>query len=264
MWSTDPDRSENEERSAQLAERALIEAESPSRVPKVARLVRLTMSHDPQPGDTNGEVLCDADLAGLAGSRRVRGLRRRVREEYSFIPDAAFREGRAAVLRQLLGLPRLSVRRTDSPVGGHRTKEPDHGAEAAHRVRLQGEARALGSAAEQLLHRGSAADCRSRPCPGRPVLFWITVVPYPEIVWTVPLSLYVPSCAAAPAHRQTSPRLRALASAVRATSCSRAVAVRTASAGQSHSRPPAGSRSRSFPPLRRTTSLTSSRRVSMT
>lgn len=62
-----PDRSENEERSAQLAERALTEAGVPeARTAEVARLVRLTVGHDPQPGDTNGEVLCDADLAILA------------------------------------------------------------------------------------------------------------------------------------------------------------------------------------------------------
>ena len=30
-----------------------------------------------------------------------------VREEYAFVPDEAFREGRAAVLRHLLDLPRL-------------------------------------------------------------------------------------------------------------------------------------------------------------
>ncbi|MBK3534429.1 hypothetical protein JHN48_33635, partial [Streptomyces sp. MBT72] len=30
-----------------------------------------------------------------------------VREEYGFVPDEAFRAGRAAVLRQLLDLPRL-------------------------------------------------------------------------------------------------------------------------------------------------------------
>lgn len=104
-----PDRSENEERSAQLAERALIEAGVPvTGTEEVARLVRLTMSHDPQPGDTNGEVLCDADLAVLAGSPgEYAAYAAAIREEYSFIPDAAFREGRAAVLRQLLGLPRL-------------------------------------------------------------------------------------------------------------------------------------------------------------
>ncbi|MGC5546015.1 hypothetical protein OH733_15480 [Streptomyces griseus] len=104
-----PDRSENEERSAALAERALPEAGVPDAVvAEVARLVRLTVTHDPADGDRNGEVLCDADLAVLAGGPRAYGAyAARVREEYGFVPDEAFRAGRAAVLRQLLDLPRL-------------------------------------------------------------------------------------------------------------------------------------------------------------
>ncbi|MFE7624566.1 hypothetical protein [Streptomyces sp. NPDC057509] len=104
-----PDRSENEERSAVLAERALPEAGVPDAVTaEVARLVRLTVTHDPAAGDANGEVLCDADLAILAAAPKEYGeYAAQVREEYGFVPDEAFREGRAAVLRQLLGLPRL-------------------------------------------------------------------------------------------------------------------------------------------------------------
>ncbi len=104
-----PDRSENEERSAHLAERALPELGlDADRTAEAARLVRLTVSHDPAAGDHNGEVLCDADLAVLAGApQEYAAYAAAVREEYGFVPDAAFREGRAAVLRQLLGLPRL-------------------------------------------------------------------------------------------------------------------------------------------------------------
>ncbi|MEV8400679.1 HD domain-containing protein [Streptomyces niveus] len=104
-----PDRSENEERSAVLAVRALTEAGVDAKVTaEVARLVRLTVSHDPAPGDTNGEVLCDADLAILAGEpEEYEAYTRAVREEYGFVPDDAFRAGRAAVLRQLLDLQRL-------------------------------------------------------------------------------------------------------------------------------------------------------------
>ncbi|GAA3901587.1 hypothetical protein GCM10022244_09700 [Streptomyces gulbargensis] len=104
-----PDRSENEERSAALAEKALTEAGLTAReVTEVARLVRLTVTHDPAPGDLNGETLCDADLAVLAsGPDTYGGYVAAVREEYAFVPDDAFRAGRAAVLRQLLALPRL-------------------------------------------------------------------------------------------------------------------------------------------------------------
>lgn len=104
-----PDRSENEERSARLAERALPEAGlTEEQTAEVARLVRLTVTHDPAEGDTNGEALCDADLAILAApSDAYAAYAAAVREEYAFVPDEAFRQGRAEVLRRLMALPRL-------------------------------------------------------------------------------------------------------------------------------------------------------------
>lgn len=104
-----PDRSTNEERSARLAERALPEAGVPAgRTAEVARLVRLTVTHDPEPGDSDGEVLCDADLAILAAPPSAyAAYTAAVREEYHFVPNDAFRAGRADVLRQLLALPSL-------------------------------------------------------------------------------------------------------------------------------------------------------------
>ena len=104
-----PDRSENEERSAQLAQRALREAGVPEEcTAEVVRLVRLTADHDPEPGDTDGEVLCDADLAVLAGGpQEYAAYAAGVRAEYAFLPDAVFREGRSRLLRELLDRPRL-------------------------------------------------------------------------------------------------------------------------------------------------------------
>lgn len=104
-----PDRSENEERSARLAERALTEAGVPAaKVAEVARLVRLTVGHDPAGDDRNGQVLCDADLAILASAPSAyAAYTAEIREEYHFVPNDAFHEGRSAVLRQLLDLPQL-------------------------------------------------------------------------------------------------------------------------------------------------------------
>ncbi|NEA40448.1 hypothetical protein [Streptomyces sp. SID11385] len=104
-----PDRSENEERSATLAERALREAGLASGpVAEVARLVRLTIDHETAPGDGDGELLCDADLAVLAGvPEEYAAYAAAVSEEYGFLPEEQFRHGRAEVLRHLLALPRL-------------------------------------------------------------------------------------------------------------------------------------------------------------
>ncbi|MGW6748734.1 HD domain-containing protein, partial [Streptomyces sp. NPDC055006] len=77
-------------------------------IDEVSRLVMLTVTHDPDEDDHNGAVLCDADLAILAASPGAyAAYAAAVREEYGFVPDEPFREGRAAVLRQLLALPRL-------------------------------------------------------------------------------------------------------------------------------------------------------------
>lgn len=105
----DPARGDNEERSAVLAEEALPGlGVPPARTAETARLVRLTASHDPAPGDTSGEALCDADLAVLAGPPAAYATyTAEVRREYGFVPADAFRTGRAAVLRRLLTLPRL-------------------------------------------------------------------------------------------------------------------------------------------------------------
>ena len=88
----DPRASDNEERSAALSDD-----------PEVRRLVLLTKTHDPQPGDRNGELLCDADLAILAADPAAyREYAGNVREEYAFVPPEAFREGRGRILEDLL------------------------------------------------------------------------------------------------------------------------------------------------------------------
>jgi predicted metal-dependent HD superfamily phosphohydrolase len=72
-------------------------------VSEVVRLVALTDGHDPAPGDRNGGVLCDADLAVLGGDPVVyAGYAAAVREEYARVPEEEFRRGRAAVLEALL------------------------------------------------------------------------------------------------------------------------------------------------------------------
>jgi predicted metal-dependent HD superfamily phosphohydrolase len=100
---------DNEEQSARLAEGTLTTAGLvPTLVAEVCRLVRLTESHDPGPDDANGAVLCDADLAVLASDPAgYAEYVTKVRTEYAHLGDARFASGRARVLRQLLGLPRL-------------------------------------------------------------------------------------------------------------------------------------------------------------
>jgi predicted metal-dependent HD superfamily phosphohydrolase len=100
---------ENEARSAALAASALpaLGVDQPT-VHEIARLVRLTESHDPAPGDHAGESLCDADLAVLGQPPPIyEAYRRAVRSEYSSLDDETWRAGRTAVLDRLLALPVL-------------------------------------------------------------------------------------------------------------------------------------------------------------
>lgn len=103
----DPRRADNEERSAALAV-AMLTGSHDGRSAEVARLVSLTASHLPAPGDTRGDTLCDADLAILgAPDTRYQRYASEVRVEYGHVPDAEFARGRAAILRDLLARERL-------------------------------------------------------------------------------------------------------------------------------------------------------------
>jgi predicted metal-dependent HD superfamily phosphohydrolase len=94
-----------EERSAVWAEEAL--AGTPY-ADEVARLVRLTETHDPAVDDQAGRALCDADLAILAsGAQRYDDYIAGVRRDYAHISDADFKSGRVAVLHDLAGRERL-------------------------------------------------------------------------------------------------------------------------------------------------------------
>ncbi len=123
-------RDDNEEQSARLAESVLRPLCVPAlSVEEVARLVRLTRTHDPAPGDANGEALCDADLAILGSPEGAYAeYVARVRAEYAHVDDGTFRAGRSAVLRQLLDLPLL-----------FRTPEGHRRWEAAARANVESE-----------------------------------------------------------------------------------------------------------------------------
>ena len=92
-----------EERSALLAESELAAAGcARDLVEEVSRLVRLTATHRPEPGDARGAVLCDADLAILASDEtRYAAYVAGVRAEYAHLDEGTFRAGRASVLTGL-------------------------------------------------------------------------------------------------------------------------------------------------------------------
>lgn len=98
----------DEEASAALAEERLAPLLDAEEVAEVARLVRLTASHDPTDDDVAGAMLVDADLEvlGRAPTAYAR-YAEQVRRDFAHVAEADFRRGRAAVLRGLLDRPRL-------------------------------------------------------------------------------------------------------------------------------------------------------------
>ncbi|RJN32774.1 DUF4031 domain-containing protein [Nesterenkonia natronophila] len=104
---------EDEEKSAQLAQQQLDRLLADAEVEEVGRLIRLTATHSPQEGDTAGAVLTDADLEVLGRpSHEYLRYVSQVRADYAHVDDQDFAQGRAAVLRSLLSVPRLFHTRT--------------------------------------------------------------------------------------------------------------------------------------------------------
>jgi predicted metal-dependent HD superfamily phosphohydrolase len=94
---------DDEAASAALAEQVLSELGQPTdRVAEVGRLVRMTATHSPAPGDHSAELLTDADLSVLgAPDHEYRAYADAVRQEYAHVPEPLFRTGRAQLLRRL-------------------------------------------------------------------------------------------------------------------------------------------------------------------
>ncbi|MGK5679512.1 HD domain-containing protein [Actinoplanes sp. URMC 104] len=99
----------NERDSAEFAEGLLQTLGVPdATAAEVARLVGLTAGHATGEDDPDGELLCDADLAVLAGDDEAYAqYTAAIRREYAHVPDDDFRAGRAQVLKALLELPSI-------------------------------------------------------------------------------------------------------------------------------------------------------------
>lgn len=96
----------DERASAALADEALTALGLPThQVAEVVRLVLLTIAHDPSPGDVDGAVLCDADLAILGSPPGAyAAYAAAVRLDYADVPDEDFKTGRRTVLERLLSM----------------------------------------------------------------------------------------------------------------------------------------------------------------
>jgi predicted metal-dependent HD superfamily phosphohydrolase len=104
----DPTRSDNEERSADLAERHLrAMGQSDTFIVEVRDLIMDTR-HQVPPESNDGQYLADIDLAILgAAPKEFDAYERAIRQEYAHVPDAPFRAGRSQILRSFLDRPSI-------------------------------------------------------------------------------------------------------------------------------------------------------------
>jgi predicted metal-dependent HD superfamily phosphohydrolase len=98
----DATRSDNEELSAELAEQHI----HPDLRPEVGRLIRLTKSHQVEPGDRLGAILISIDLSILgAEPARYDAYAAAIRQEFAHVRDSDYRAGRSRVLSQFAARP---------------------------------------------------------------------------------------------------------------------------------------------------------------
>lgn len=105
----DPQRQDNEERSAQWAHDSVLAAGcAPDIAHRVRDLVLATKAHAAPDDEPDAALLLDVDLAILgAAPARFAEYERQIRAEYAHVPEAEFRARRAQVLRSFLDRPRI-------------------------------------------------------------------------------------------------------------------------------------------------------------
>ena len=99
-----PGGSDNEDRSAHLAQTALLACGAPPDTSRrIAELV-LATRHLTVPRDPDAQLLCDVDLSILGREPKIFDeFEGRIRREYHWVPDPAYRTARSEVLAGFLG-----------------------------------------------------------------------------------------------------------------------------------------------------------------
>lgn len=104
----DPRASDNEEQSAAYATAVLHPFLPPEALSRIAQLILATKGHQAASDDTDAQLLLDADLAILGAEQAdYANYATAIRQEYGFVPEEAYREGRTAVLHHFLARPQL-------------------------------------------------------------------------------------------------------------------------------------------------------------
>ncbi len=100
---------DNEEKSAEYAEKVLSEVGVPGEViERVKELVLATKSHQAPPDDLDCQIFLDCDLAILGNPKDIYDeYAKNIRKEYSWVSDEDYRNGRKQVLESFLQRDRI-------------------------------------------------------------------------------------------------------------------------------------------------------------
>lgn len=104
----DPHASNNEERSALLAQEILSELGCPElKLNTIRDLIQITR-HDKEPETLDEQLIVDIDLSILGQPPDIYDeYEKNIRSEYSWVPRSAYIEGRSSILRSFLNRPSI-------------------------------------------------------------------------------------------------------------------------------------------------------------
>ena len=104
----DPKAKDNEEQSATLCAHALVDGRVHSEIITRVHALILATKHTAVPSNSDAAVLVDADLSILGQPKAdFDAYEVAIRQEYAWVDETAFREGRAAVLQSFLDRPKI-------------------------------------------------------------------------------------------------------------------------------------------------------------
>ncbi len=105
----DVHRTDNETQSAIYAGTVLKKVGVPAEtITKVGHMIRATRHNQACPADIDCQIMLDADLATFASDWETQEeIERAIRQEYAFVPDQAYREGRQRILQNFLKRERI-------------------------------------------------------------------------------------------------------------------------------------------------------------
>jgi len=102
VWAND-----NEEKSAELAEKVIIDLGLSRALAQRVKGIILATKHNSVPDHYDAKLMLDIDIANFGKAEMFKITNQLVREEYSAVAEKEFMEGRSNILAKFLNRPRI-------------------------------------------------------------------------------------------------------------------------------------------------------------